>query len=217
MGSRYDQIDLAAVATEWRDSLHAPPPEPVRLPTAAPLDADSFAGAVVADVDIDAIIDPPFAGFGPRERLDAVWEAAWNAKTAAAAAGVSPSTLRRWATDGVVPRSAWFPGRPRRWTFADAVRARTVARLRQAGASLAEVFRTTASIDWERPATFAVAGRSVVVADGDHVPLTTDGQLVFATCLSELADQARAAVAHLEAPATHAEPRGLRMVLTSSS
>jgi adenylate cyclase len=52
---------------------------------------------------------------------------------AAREAGVSPSTLRRWGDDGVIPD---YRGR---WTRAAAIHARLVARLRENGYSLAEI------------------------------------------------------------------------------
>jgi adenylate cyclase len=52
---------------------------------------------------------------------------------AAREAGVSPSTLRRWGEEGVIPR---YRGR---WTRAAAAHARIVARLREHGHSLEEI------------------------------------------------------------------------------
>src|ERR687885_635621 len=52
---------------------------------------------------------------------------------AAREAGVSPSTLRRWGEEGVIPR---YRGR---WTPAAAAHARMVARLREHGHSLEEI------------------------------------------------------------------------------
>ena len=52
---------------------------------------------------------------------------------AAHEAGVSPSTLRRWGREGVIPD---YRGR---WTRAAAVHARIVARLREHGHSLEEI------------------------------------------------------------------------------
>jgi adenylate cyclase len=54
---------------------------------------------------------------------------------AARQAGVSPSTLRRWGEQGVIPR---YRGR---WTPAAAAHARIVARLREHGHSLEEIKR----------------------------------------------------------------------------
>jgi adenylate cyclase len=54
---------------------------------------------------------------------------------AAQISGVSPSTLKRWASDGVVP----VPGG--RWTTAAAAQARVVSRMRERGHSLDELRR----------------------------------------------------------------------------
>src|SRR6476659_7248939 len=54
---------------------------------------------------------------------------------AARIAGVSPSTLQRWARAGVVPV------RRGRWTTAAAAQARVVGRMRERGHSLAELRR----------------------------------------------------------------------------
>ena len=54
-------------------------------------------------------------------------------REAARVAGVSPSTLRRWAEQGIVPV------RRGRWTSAGAAQARVVARMRERGHSLAEL------------------------------------------------------------------------------
>src|SRR5919199_2384454 len=54
---------------------------------------------------------------------------------AAREAGVSPSTLRRWGEEGVIPR---YRGR---WTPAAAAHARIVARLREHGHSLEDIKR----------------------------------------------------------------------------
>jgi adenylate cyclase len=54
---------------------------------------------------------------------------------AARQAGVSPSTLRRWGEEGVIP---FYRGR---WTRAAAAHARIVARLREQGHSLEEIKR----------------------------------------------------------------------------
>src|SRR3954453_7085372 len=52
---------------------------------------------------------------------------------AAARAGVTPATLRRWGNDGVIPQ---YDGE---WTPAAVAHARIVARLRERGHSLAEI------------------------------------------------------------------------------
>ena len=54
---------------------------------------------------------------------------------AARLAGVSPSTLRRWAAQNVIPV------RGDRWTIAAAAQARVVARMRERGHSLDELRR----------------------------------------------------------------------------
>jgi adenylate cyclase len=56
-------------------------------------------------------------------------------REAAERAGVTPATLRRWATDGIVPQ---YDGR---WTQAAAAHARIVARLRERGHSLQAIKR----------------------------------------------------------------------------
>ena len=58
-----------------------------------------------------------------------------SASEAARIAGVSPSTLQRWARAGVVPV------REGRWTTAAAAQARVVGRMRERGHSLAELRR----------------------------------------------------------------------------
>jgi adenylate cyclase len=57
-------------------------------------------------------------------------------KEAAERAGVSPSTLKRWAENGVIPE---VDGRGGRWTAAAAAHARIVARLRERGHSLKHI------------------------------------------------------------------------------
>ena len=52
-------------------------------------------------------------------------------------AGVSPSTLRRWASTGLIPEMSGKKGEP--WTRAAASHARLVARLRERGHSLDEI------------------------------------------------------------------------------
>ena len=52
---------------------------------------------------------------------------------AAARAGVTPATLRRWGNDGIIPQ---YDGE---WTPAAVAHARIVARLRERGHSLAEI------------------------------------------------------------------------------
>ena len=56
---------------------------------------------------------------------------------AARRAGVTPATLRRWASDGLIPQ---YDGR---WTLAAAAHARIVARLRDRGHSLEEIHRAS--------------------------------------------------------------------------
>ncbi|HEV7459501.1 MAG TPA: adenylate cyclase regulatory domain-containing protein [Solirubrobacteraceae bacterium] len=56
---------------------------------------------------------------------------------AARRAGVTPATLRRWASDGVIPQ---YDGH---WTLAAAAHARIVARLRERGHSLEEIRRAS--------------------------------------------------------------------------
>jgi len=59
-------------------------------------------------------------------------------KEAAARAGVTSQTLRRWAEDGVVPRA-----REDGWTDAAVAHARVVARLRERGHPLKEIREAT--------------------------------------------------------------------------
>ena len=59
-------------------------------------------------------------------------------KDAAARAGVTPQTLRRWAEDGVVPRA-----QEEGWTDAAIAHARVVARLRERGHTLQEIREAT--------------------------------------------------------------------------
>ncbi len=59
-------------------------------------------------------------------------------KDAAARAGVTPSTLRRWVDDGVVPRAV-----EEGWTDAAVAHARMVVRLRERGHSLKEIREAT--------------------------------------------------------------------------
>ena len=61
-------------------------------------------------------------------------DATTTLKDAAARAGVTPETLRRWVGDGVIPHSV-SDG----WTAAAVAHARIVARLRERGHSLAEI------------------------------------------------------------------------------
>jgi len=56
---------------------------------------------------------------------------------AARRAGVTPATLRRWASEGLIPQ---YDGH---WTLAAAADARIVARLRERGHSLEEIRRTS--------------------------------------------------------------------------
>jgi adenylate cyclase len=60
-------------------------------------------------------------------------------REAAERAGVSPQTLRRWASEGVIPQ---YDGE---WSPAAAAHARIVARLRERGHSLEEIKRATDS------------------------------------------------------------------------
>jgi adenylate cyclase len=60
-------------------------------------------------------------------------------KEVAARADVSPATLRRWASSGVIPAMSGRPGE--RWTTPAAAHARVVARLRKRGHSLDEIRR----------------------------------------------------------------------------
>ncbi|MDQ3644600.1 MAG: helix-turn-helix domain-containing protein, partial [Actinomycetota bacterium] len=62
-------------------------------------------------------------------------------KEAAEMAGVSPSTLRRWASAGVIPRVKGARGED--WTAAAASHARVVARLRERGHKLEEIRKAT--------------------------------------------------------------------------
>ncbi len=57
-----------------------------------------------------------------------------STKEAAERAGVSPATLRRWASSGVIPEMSGTRGE--RWTAASAAHARVVGRLRDRGHSL---------------------------------------------------------------------------------
>ena len=65
-------------------------------------------------------------------------QGALSLKEAAARAGVTPQTLRRWADDGVVPRA-----REDGWTDAAVAHARVVARLRERGHTLKEIREAT--------------------------------------------------------------------------
>jgi adenylate cyclase len=56
---------------------------------------------------------------------------------AARRAGVTPATLRRWATEGLIPQ---YDGH---WTLAAAAHARIVARLRERGHSLEDIRRAS--------------------------------------------------------------------------
>src|ERR1700744_2457978 len=58
---------------------------------------------------------------------------------AAAAAGVSPSTLRRWVAAGVIPEYAGGE-----WTAAAVGKARLIARIRERGYKLDEIQAATA-------------------------------------------------------------------------
>ena len=62
-------------------------------------------------------------------------------KEAAERAGVSPSTLRRWASSGVIPKVKGAKGEG--WTAAAASQARVVARLRDRGHRLEEIREAT--------------------------------------------------------------------------
>ena len=62
-------------------------------------------------------------------------------REAAERAGVSPATLRRWASTGVVPHVSGKKGE--RWTSAAAAQARVVARLRDRGHRLEEIREAT--------------------------------------------------------------------------
>lgn len=218
MGSRYDQIDLAAVAASWHARSARPEAEVVKLPSAPVVGPDGLGRPVVSRANLgDLIPDPVFNGFGPRERLLAVWSAALPGPVAAAVAGVSVSTLRRWAGTGLAPRTAWFPGRPRRWTFGDVVRCRAAAQLRAAGVSLLSVRSAFAKADWGQPTRFVVAsGQVVVINDAEGGAATAAGQLSMVLALDDVAAEALSAVTAI----TRAEPsvagEGLSLVVGGS-
>lgn len=223
MDSRYDSIDLAAVAAAWRaEALHGPSiNEIVPLPAGHAVRADTRAEPVTVGlagltVERPSPDDEAFAGFGPRERLAASYATSFNCAWAAAACGVSPSTLRRWTATGVMAASAWFPGRPRRWLFGDIVHGRTIAALRASGVSLRRARQASALLAEIGPGGSgllrAVSDEVVVVTD--HGAATPDGQLVFESTIESLVNDARAAIAEL-----HPEPRrtsDLRLLVGSA-
>jgi DNA-binding transcriptional MerR regulator len=218
MGSRYDQIDLAAVAAQWRARSQGCDTGVAGFSSDPVVGPGGLGRAVVAKTDLGELIpDPVFNGFGPRERLFAVWSAALTGPVAAATAGVSASTLRRWADCGLAPRTAWFPGRPRRWTFGDAVRCRAAVQLRSAGVPLGLVRAAFAKADWEHPVRFEVVGGDVVVIGGQgDVPATASGQLSMVVALDDVAAEALAVVAAISRPCPSVDRDGLSLVVGGS-
>jgi len=73
----------------------------------------------------------------PAKQTESTNGAALSAEEAARLAGVTPTTLRRWARQGLIPR---YDGS---WSRRSVAHARVVARLRERGHSLADIRRAT--------------------------------------------------------------------------
>ncbi|WP_164711191.1 hypothetical protein [Euzebya pacifica] len=206
---------MAAVAAAWRARSDGCATGVIGMPSVPVISPDGMGRPVVSAADVGELIgDPVFNGFGPRERLFAVWSAALTGPVAATVAGVSVSTIRRWAGNGLAPRSAWFPGRPRRWTFGDVVRCRAAARLRTAGVALGSVQAAFGTVDWEQPTRFVVAGGEVVVINDDvDGPVTASGQLSMALELDDVAAEALSAVTAITGPGPSPSGDGLSLVV----
>jgi DNA-binding transcriptional MerR regulator len=138
--------------------------------------------------------------------------------------GLTPRQLDHWDRKGFVrptaERASGY-GSTRRYSFADIVRLRVAARLRQNGVGLARIRRCAEALAKLDPAADLVKARLLVVgssvlwarSDREVVDLLNEGQLVLVCSLGDAVAEAAGAVARLtreenKARLTREEARG---------